>query len=411
MTGATILTPIDLAVGQKVGRRRWWKQVLPVTTIDYEGRKINFDPAFHTDLSEAYKAKAFDQVPLVFANGDNQHNMDPRNFGGEVLDMSYRGPGKDQGTWALIEADEDTAKVIDRNPKLGVSARIRQGIAKADGRTFNRAIEHICLTMNPRVTGMSPWQAVDLSEGTDNEEVVDLTTTEYQKGTDMARGSTKAKTARPKIDLSALSDEQFQSLLDLSEAVRAGVEDDEVDPDDIEDDDLEDSGEGEDQDGGKPPKKKKAKTRITVEEDSTESGGDDKDEDDEDDEDGDADLSDATAAQRSADHDTVRQMQIDLAEQRWSNERSTFVRAGVPPFLLDLAEPVLSSPDAFTIDLSDTETINAGDTIRKMLDGVKGLIDMTPEIGHQIDLSDSGDGDDNDPDQAFIEAWDKQYGR
>lgn len=403
MTENIVQTPFDFSEPVRAGRRRFWKQVLPVTSIDYKGQKVDFDPQFHMDLAQSFKDEAFEQVPVVFADSENRHNMDPRNFGGDVLDMQYRGPGKGQGTWALIEADREAAKAIRKNPKLGVSARIRQMVEKSDGRKFNRAIEHICLTMNPRVTGMEAWQAVDLSAEDADIEVVDLTAATYEEGKPMGTktaAKTPRRTASGKIDLSALDDDQFQTLLDLAEtALAPNDEDEEVDEED-EDADL---GEVENPSTLRKTKKKKSKTKITVEKESE----DDDDEEEEEEEDESTDLSDADLVNVRSTVSTVRQMQIDLAEERWNRERDGLLSEGVPAFLLDLAEPVLSQPEAMTIDLSDDESINATDTIRKMLEGVKGIIDLTGEVGHQFDLT---DGKADDSTQAFLDEWNKQYG-
>ena len=101
-----------------------------------------------------------------------------------------------------------------------------------------------------------------------------------------------------------------------------------------------------------------------------------------------------------------QQMRLDLAEERWGRERDEYISAGVPAFMLDLAEPVLALPDSLTIDLSDDESIDATDIIRKILDGAKGVVDLTGEMGHQIDLSD----DEDDEATALLNEWDKQYG-
>lgn len=402
MTETIVQTPFDFSEPVRAGRRRFWKQVLPVTSIDYKGQKVDFDPQFHMDLAQSFKDEAFDQVPVVFADSENRHNMDPRNFGGDVLDMQYRGPGKGQGTWALIEADRDAAKAIRKNPKLGVSARIRQMIEKSDGRKFNRAIEHICLTMNPRVTGMEAWQAVDLSAEDADIEVVDLTAANYQEGKPpMGTKTTKTprRTASGKIDLSALDDEQFQTLLDLAETALAPNDEDE--DEEVEDEDA-DLGDLENPSTLKT-RKKKSKTKITVEKES-EDDGDDEEEEEEDEES--TDLTDAEKVSVRSTVGKVRQMELDLAEERWNRERDGLLSDGVPAFLLDLAEPVLSQPEAMTIDLSDDESVNATDTIRKMLEGVKGIIDLTGEVGHQYDLSEEA----SDSTQAFLDEWDKQYG-
>lgn len=396
MTSEAIHTPFDFSEPVKAGRRRFWKQILPVKSINYNGRKIDFDRKFHVDLAQSFRGEAFDQVPIVFADGENRHNMDPRNYGGDVLDVQAR---KD-GTWALIEADKDAAKAIQRNPKLGVSARIRQGLEKADGRKFDRAIEHVLLTMNPRVTGMSPWQAVDLSEDADIE-VVDLTAETYEEGNPMGTQASKPKATSDKIDLSNLSDDEFQTLLDLANSALA-------DPEADEDEDLDDAelGDVEETSPVRKTRRKKSKTKITVEKDS-EDDADDDDEEEDDDEDV-ANLSDADKVITRGEVSQFQQMRLDLAAGNWKSERGEYARAGVPPFLLDLAEPVLSLPDALTIDLSENDTLDASDTIRKMLDGVKGVVDLTGEIGHQVDLSESDDR--RDETDKFLSAWDEQYG-
>lgn len=388
----SILSPIALSEPVKAGRRRFWKQILPVTEITYDGKKIAFDPKFHLDLATAFKGKAYDQVPIVFAGEQNNHNMDPRNFAGDIIKTEYRGPAKGQGTWALIEADRDGARAIKRNPKLGVSARIVQGVEKADGRFFNRAINHVLLTMNPKVTGMSPWQAVDLSEVADTE-VVDLTAEHYTEGKTMPKG-TKSRGDRRQIDLSALSDEDFNSMLDL--ATRAGaVLDDDVEDELVDEDEIEDE-----EEVVVPPRRKKSRVKTTkVVERESEDNGDDGEEDDPE-EDTDTDLSEFRRE--------FRQHRADTAATNWKAKRGMYLASGVPPVLLDLAEPVLSQPEHMTLDLSDDEEFDVHEFATQMLDQVTHIIDMGGEIGNAYDLS--ADDDTKSEADAFLDAWEKQYG-
>lgn len=405
-------TPFDLSDAVPAGRRRFWKQVLPNTTINYQGKKIKFDKRYHMDLADSFRKEAFDQVPVVFATGENKHNMDPRNFGGDVLDMQVR----PDGLFALVEADKKAAKQIQRNPRLGVSARIRQGVEKADGRMFDRAIEHLCLTMNPRVTGMSPWEAaVDLSDEDADIIVVDLTTMDYEKGSDM-KGTRKqsASSKKPQraltgtidlatIDLSELDDDQFQALLDLSTAV---AEDETTDTDADKDKNSKES---------RRSRRKKSRTKIVIDKDAE---TDDPDDDLNDDDNDGTDLSDADKAKGKkkkgkkttvdlAAREGLTQMRLDLAEERWDREREDYVEAGVPAFLVDLAEPVLSLPDAMTIDLSDDETVDATSIIREMLDGARGIVDLTGEFGSAVDLT-ADDEVKSDTDKVLAE-WDTEY--
>lgn len=395
-----IQTPMDFSNVQRVGRRRFWKQLLPVAKIQYNGTEVDFNEEFHKDLELSFKDGAYDQVPLVFADADNRHNEDPRNFGGELVAVENRG---EDGTWGLIEADRDAAKVIKRNPKLGVSARIVQDLEKSDGRKFPRAIRHVLLTMNPRVSGMQPWQAVDLSdEGTDIE-VVDLTAVEYEEGSPMGRKASVKRNAKGQIDLSSLDDDQFMALLDLATAVAEADEDEDVDLDDL---DVEDEVD-EDEEAERKPRRKKSKVKTTkvVERESEDDGDEDEDDEEDEDDDESTDLSDAPV--RKSERSQFQQMRIDLAARDWQTKRAGYLAAGVPPFMLDLAAPVLSQPDAMTLDLSDDESIDATKIITEILDKSKGLVDLSGEDGHQVDLSNTGD---DDPDAAFLAAWDEQYG-
>lgn len=393
---SAIYTPLDFSEPVKAGRRRFWKQILPVTEIDYDGQKIAFDPDFHKSLELSYQAGVYNQIPLVFADGGNKHNEDPRNFGGEIVKMENR--GKD-GTWALIEADRQAAKVIEKNPKLGVSARIMQGVEKG-GKVFDHAVRHVLMTMFPRVPDQEPWQAVDLSEDADIE-VVDLTAVSYEEGNPMGRSATKKvkRTAEGKIDLSALSDDEFMHLLDLAETLEDEDVDEDLDEDETE---IEDTA---------TTKKKKSKVKVTKVTEKESEGDDDEDDDSEDEddpEDESTDLSDTAHVIKRGEVSQFRQMRIDLAESKWNDKRKDLLRSGVPPFLLDLADDVMKQPDPLVLDLSDDggKKVNATKIISDMLEKSRGLVDLSGEDGHMVDLSDGGE----DGDDAFLKAWDEQYG-
>lgn len=265
MTTTATLTPYDLSAAVKVGNKMYRKQILALSTINYKGKKIKFDKAFLTDLANSFKDGAYDQVPFQLADADNRHNMDPERTRGELVGVELTDDGLD----GIFSVTDDGAKIIESNPKLGVSARIVQALEKSDGRSFKRAINHVLGTLDPRVTKMRPWQAVDLSEADKEIEVVDLTAATVKKGSLMAtKSKTKKAVAKPSngvvtvttskgernIDLSALSDEEFQALLDMSSQVEedeADEEDDDVedvDVDEVEDDDDDDDDDWDDAD-------------------------------------------------------------------------------------------------------------------------------------------------------------------
>lgn len=425
----TFLSPIDLAPSTQTGRRVFRKQILRKGEINYQGRKVVFDDGFLKDVVKSFKRGAYDQVPFVFADPDNRHNMDPERFRGEVKGLELTPDGVDM----IVEATADGARVIKNNPRLGVSARIVQGLEKSDGRTFKRAIQHVLATMDPRLTGMKPWETVDLSDedDDDDEEVIDLTAATVKEGKPV--GTKTKKAAAPQvvqIDLSQLNDGEFKDLLlaaaeeaeadaatDTEEVTRTtretlkrktpkqrkAVEDT---LDDDEDDDLEDDDEAE----------------TSADDEDVDEVDEDELADDEDDEDADEEV-DQPVSKKKRKKDVklstpvrrrkvskARRLELKLAAQEWREQKGELVRAGVPPFLVDLATPVMAQPDKLVIDLSESgeRDVDAKAVIGKMLDGVKGMIDLAPEMGHGISsISDDKD----DPTRQRLALWEKEYGK
>lgn len=422
----TFLSPMDLAPATQAGRHVFRKQILKKGVINYRGQKVKFDDDFLKDVVRSFKRGAYDQVPFVFADPENRHNMDPERFRGEVKGLEMTPDGLDM----IVEATEDGAKVIKNNPRLGVSARIVQGLEKSDGRVYRRAIQHVLATMDPRLTGMRSWEAVDLSDDDDDEEVIDLTAATVKEGKPVGKQTRKnAATQVVQIDLSQLEDGAFKDLL-LAAAAEAENDSDtdteevtrttretvkrrtpkqrqpvDVDPDldeddeDLEDDELEEDDEAE----------------ASVGPDGEEVDEDELDEEDDEEEEKPrakkrkkaVKLSTPVRRQKVS---KARRLELKLAAQEWHAAKGDLVRAGVPPFLLDLAEPVMAQPDRLVIDLSETgeRDVDAKAVIGRMLDGVKGMIDLAPEMGHGI--SEVPD-DKNDPTRKALSAWEKEYGK
>lgn len=407
----TLLTPYDFSNATRVGRTKFRKQILPLRTIDYKGNKITFDRPFLQEMVRNFKARAYDQVPFVLANDRNEHNENPENFRGFVTDLVLTEDGLD----AVLDLSKAGARLVASNPQLGVSARIFQNIVR-NGRTMGKVLRHVCATMDPRVTGMRPWQAVDLSAA-EQFEVVDLTSETYQgrntnmpKGKGLRLGSVDPKTKTATIDLAELSDDEFEALIDLAgddeeveidpvtkKPVRKVPVEDDLDPDEIEDPEADAEDEDVDPDaedavvpgtGETPPSTSAVKKRkTTVEEEAIDNGSEV-----------------ATLSNK------VDAFMAGQRKANWDTQAAAFVGAGVPPFIVDLAEPFMLDADDHVIELSNGGgSHNVKETLTKMLKGFTGLIDLTPEMGHSIDLSAAKVGKD-DPDSALLKEWSETYG-
>jgi len=379
---ADVLTPylhnayVDLADGERLA---FWKQILPKKTVHYTAKdgsrqKIDFDTAYLTDLANN---TAVDSLGFLLADKDNAHTMDPEKWRGKVEKLEVR----DDGLYGkIVFPNKQSAQAVLMNPELGVSARIRESIAKSDGTVVPRGIVHVLGTLDPQVDGMKPWELADLSTATDD--VLDLSTEEYDMATKTKKKSLDDYT---EADVEAMSEDELDAFLaEFAPEVAANLGDD-TDEDADDEDDSNDDDELDDEDeplpqlaGAGADMSKAVKDQIDL-----------------------ANSQAQFALQQAA------QARAELAAARWERERDSYLNEGVPPHLLDLATPVLARTDDMVIDLSNSgeDDVNVSTVVRGLLDAAKGTIDLSVESGHSGTFM-SGDG--NDPDAELLAQWDKQ---
>jgi hypothetical protein len=219
-----VRTPLATTAVELSGGGLFRKQILRFDTIDYtdktgQTRKITFDQEYGRKLVEAFQAGAYEQVPFQLADADNRHTNAPDRTGGEVVgvELSADGTGVDGilRTWGVGH------EVVERNPKLGVSARILEN-ATLGGRHFPVALQHVLATVDPQMRNLRPWErvkSVDLSSGT-VDEAVDLSTTIYG-GSAMPPKEGEGTTT---LELSTAQAERLKKLLETDEALEALAE-------------------------------------------------------------------------------------------------------------------------------------------------------------------------------------------
>ncbi len=78
----------------------------------------------------------------------------------------------------------------------------------------------------------------------------------------------------------------------------------------------------------------------------------------------------------------IIELQNRAAAADWRAERTEFIKDGVPIGMLDLCDSVMSTYEAPTINLSDGESVDPRDVIRKLLAEAKGTVDLSDESGH-----------------------------
>jgi hypothetical protein len=410
----SIVTPTLAGTGQKDGGKSFWKQILPESDIHYTtplGKRatMSFDRQYLTDLAESFKSKFLDSTQFVLADADNKHTMLPERVRAEVTEMcladqlpaNVQNDGK--GLWAKIKfPTKEAAQLVRDNPKLGVSARIRENIPTASGSVVPRGIIHVLGTLHPQVSGMSPWQPIDLSDS--NDELIDLSNESFEKEGKVAKKAAKQTPIKDRklssfteAEIKAFTEEELDTFLstftpeDETDS-DSNVDDDAADTDTDDDDDADNSDDDSDDDsnddGNDSTSQQLAGAALSTKQKNN------------------IDLSNAAIQSATARaNEALRRM----AEAEWKEFKSKKLAAGVPANLLDLAEPILNRADPMVIDLSADggEDINVSEFAIALLDAAEGMVDLSNEEGHSGGYS--GNGSEADPDEAALKAWAEQY--
>lgn len=354
-----LLAPVATTTATQIAPQLWRKQLLKTGEIDYNGRKLKFDKAYYDKITRSFMEKAYDGVPFVLADRENRHTMDPERTRGEVVGLE----ADDQGLYGILRLSTDAAKIVAEYPRFGVSVRIVEQLERPDGYRAPAALQHVLGTWDGKVTGLSPWEAVEMSN-VDGHQTIDLT----KEGGAVPLTDEQAARLAP---LASLTDEQIQAL--VAAAAPPKPEDDDEDGTELTDEEA-----------------------LAIIERMV--NGAPEDEDEEEDETVAASLSSPTDEDRQRDialaqvREENLQIRAELATARWQAERQRYQAAGVPPAHLDLAAPLLSLHQTPAIELSNGTRLDPAGIVRGLLDAAKGTIDLSEELGH----SDSGgDPDDN----------------
>lgn len=332
----TIISPLlgeeAIKLSEKKGIYR--KQILPRGKFNYDGEVIDFDQ-IGKDAKAAFEAGALDQVPFQLADGGNNHNWKPENYRGDVKNIELA----DDGVYATFDFSHhpDMIDLIEKNPKFGVSAQIERNLKRGDGKEFSHAFSHVLGTLNPRVTGMKPWEALTLSKTDD--EVIDLTDVEVTS----AVTDTK-KTEDETVTLSKADYDRMKSFLDsLDKAETLTFSE----------------GEGEGQEEENPAIKlanERAENALKL----------------------------------------ARQSEVKLAAAEWKTKRQELISAGVPPVLLSKADALMERPDSDVkpIQLSNSQSLDPKAILLSVLEEAKGTIDLSEGKGHDFNGSETSEEDD-----------------
>lgn len=380
-------TPLVESTTIELGNGVYRKQVLPVGELNYKGRKLKFTPDYLRNIVSAHKRKAFDTVPTMLADKSNSHTMALLDGGGEVLGMEVDLDAVDPdtgkpapGLYSTVRLSAAADEVVKDNPKVGVSVRLKENYERGDGEFFPAAMQHLLLTWDPRVAGMSKWQPVDLADDGDDAELIDLSGLVFEPpDKEGAQMPEKKATDSGPAEGGADNDALFQEFLAWQAGRGGGGEE----PAETVEVDEAETGEGEDQDDAEGAD---LFTDADLERFATEALAAAGTEVAASDDDSDAvELSNAARDEEFRDvklaNSQLRQ-RLDAAD--YERERAELARStGLPPSMIDLARPLLEG-SGHSVELSNGDDIDAGEIVRSLISKfgeTVRLLDLSDEIG------------------------------
>jgi hypothetical protein len=390
---SALITPFEFSTAGQAAQRLWRKKILPIGEIIYNGAKYKFDQNFLQGIVDSFRDGAFDQVPLQLANDKNEHTNNPEQYRGDIVDMELTA----DGLWGVIKTTARGSEVLHDNPSLGVSARIVQEYTRADGKHYPAAIQHVLATLDPRLTGLGEWQAIEAANS-DDCDTINLSGSHYEE-TNTVADLTDAEKAQLRA-LLAKADDKGDDKNDKTPPAPA-TPPPSVSPDAPENGGTGnppattpgDNGTGTTGGVGADPEGQLTDVELDdlIAEAEAALTGDPELE-------GQpvgAELSNAYQAalelanaeledQRAA----LGKVTAHVNEQKFAAEKRMFAdEYGIPPRLVDLAKPLLLG-DPKTIDLANGETADPGSVMRQVLTEMGGLIkilDLGNELGSGVE--------------------------
>lgn len=370
-----VYTPFHGARTVELSAGRWRKQLLPLGTIVYKGRKIEFSRDYLQSMVDAFRDRAVDRVPFQLAGPDNKHTNAVLARGGTIVDVELMPDGLD----IILESpNADTAKMLDDYPDTGVSARIYEDYTREhDGKHWTAVLQHVLATNDEHITGLRPWaklEPVALSSGGDDVETIDLTGEKFEveKEVSVPRSKTSLKAILAKLnaegDEADLTDEELDRLLAIVNQVNDSddteAEDDDEELTDEELDELITAAEAE---GAGAPSG--ATATVSASQRRRDQA---------------LELTQSRLDQQALELAAMREA---LDEQNFAAEVTEFAsRYGIPPFITLKAKRLLCGT-GHVVDLSNGEEADAGEIMREVLrafgDQIK-VLDLGNLIGNGL---------------------------
>jgi hypothetical protein len=361
VAGLAVLTPYCTEATVELAGSRWRKQILPLGSVNYKGRVLQFDKGYLGELARSFREKAFPMVAFQLADAKNSHTNDPERTRGKIVDLEVTDSGLD----VILDATPEGDKVLRENPELGVSARIYEDYTRSDGKHWEAALQHVLGTLDPHVPDLQPWQEVSVASlsNDDVSAIVDLTNEEFRNESEeeeepMANLKDTLAKLRENGDEAELSDDELDLLLSIVDQVSGDQPQQSTDTetDDLTDEELEqilaEAGALDDEE---------EETTVAATNQSNKA------------------LELTNARIRNLELSNAK-IQKELDERTFENEKRMFAtQFGIPPYITELARDVLQG-ESGVIEFANGTQVDPGSVVRRVF----------TEIGKQVKILDLG---------------------
>lgn len=339
------LQQVELADANGNKKTYWRKEILPHGTRMYKGKVLDFSK-INPACVKAFEDNAVDQVPFVLALADNKHPETGQELNQLEGDLTKLEMSKEGSLFGYFDLSDDVVKTINKsNKKLGVSARIDLDYRREDTQqVYPYALRHVCATTAAHIKGMKPWESVELSEEDKAGDILDFSTEVIEEvPTKKETGDDLVAVDIPKAQLDRLL--AFIGDIDKADEIANKLQSD-------------------DKSNTPAPAQLSEETTKRIE------------------------LAETSAKNAL---ELAERAQNEAAATKWESLKKELARDGVPPVMLTEAEPLMKLYKRPSIQLSESETLDAGTIIGNILEHAKGTIKFSEE-GHSVTDAGSTEG-------------------
>lgn len=344
------------------GKTYYRKQILPEGKFKYGNSDLDLGPDTLKLAVQSFKDGAADEVPFQWGGEQGQHNNDPKKRGGTLARVEHV-PGKGIYGYFDFSKNPETEQYVEKYPRFGVSPQILLNHQRTDGKQYDVVINHVLGTSVPRMTGMSAWEKVQLSQELGEiGETFDFSTNLVEAP---AEGKSIVNNNKKEGDEVTAPNGLSQELIDFLSQMKA--QQDAVQK-------VMDEDEG---GSGEIPEE----FRLALE-----------------------GIQQSTKDQATE----IAALKAQNVASEWAVKRSELLNAGVPPAALDLATPLMTQLDSRVINLStpDGPQQSSDKTqVMSLLESMKGTVDLGGELGHGVGGRTPDAQDSTDEITAFLDEY------